>query len=251
MAVKIYQDEAWHDLVGQKVYANGEWITLKAQDRLFFNNQWHWVGDVTNYLFAWGYNVAGQLGLGDTTDRDVPTRVGTATDWVSMVSGGYHSLAINSSGELFAWGAHSSGQLGLGDTTSRNVPTQVGTATDWVSVVSGYQHSLAINSSGELFAWGYNEVGQLGLGDNTINRNVPTQVGTATDWVSVVGGVYHSLAINSSGELFAWGYNYDGQLGLGDNTINRNVPTQVGTATDWVSVVGGYQHSLALKAPTT
>ena len=64
-----------------------------------------------------------------------------------------------------------------------------------------YAHTLAINSSGELYAWGYNN-GQLGLGDTTI-RNVPTKVGTATDWITAACGEMHSLAINSSGELYA------------------------------------------------
>ena len=34
-------------------------------------------------LWAWGWNLWGQLGLGDTTDRWVPTQVGSATNWVA------------------------------------------------------------------------------------------------------------------------------------------------------------------------
>ena len=44
-------------------------------------------------LYAWGQNGYGQLGLGDTTDRDVPTKVGTDT-WVAVAGGRYHSLAM-------------------------------------------------------------------------------------------------------------------------------------------------------------
>ena len=94
MAVKIYQDSAWHELAGQKVYANGEWITLKNTDRIRFNNQWHFLGNVNSNLFAWGRNDYDQLGLGDTTNRNVPTQVGTATDWVNVAGGGWHSLAL-------------------------------------------------------------------------------------------------------------------------------------------------------------
>ena len=94
MAVKIYQDSAWHELVGQKVYANGKWITLKASDRIRFNNQWHFLGNVNSNLFACGYNAYDQLGLGDTTSRNVPTQVGTATDWSSVAGGYHHSLAL-------------------------------------------------------------------------------------------------------------------------------------------------------------
>lgn len=94
MAVKIYQDSAWHELAGQKVYANGEWITLKNTDRIRFNNQWHFLGNVNSNLFAWGQNYNGQLGLGDTGSRNVPAQVGTATDWSSVASGSGHSLAL-------------------------------------------------------------------------------------------------------------------------------------------------------------
>ena len=49
----------------------------------------------------------------------------------------------------------------------------------------------------------------------------------------------------ASYDLYAWGFNYYGQLGLGDTTT-RYVPTKVGTDT-WVAVACGYFHSLAMK----
>jgi len=93
-------------------------------------------------LYAWGRNDDGQLGLGDTTTRRVPTKVGTDT-WVAVSCGYYHSLGINTDGELYAWGRNNYGQLGLGHTTSRYVPIKVGTDT-WIAVTSGYYHSLGI-----------------------------------------------------------------------------------------------------------
>ena len=53
------------------------------------------------------------------------------------------------------------------------------------------------------------------------------------------------MIMSTSGNLYAWGYNYYGQLGLGDKTT-RDVPTKVGTDT-WVAVACGYSHSLAIK----
>jgi alpha-tubulin suppressor-like RCC1 family protein len=65
-----------------------------------------------------------------------------------------------------------------------------------------------------------------------------------------MGSGGHKLQIRSDGTLWVWGYNNNGQLGLGD-TADRLVPVQAGTDTDWVSVAaGGYAgvgHSLALK----
>jgi len=176
-------------------------------------------------LWAWGYNWNGQLGLGDTTDRNTPTKVGTDTNWASVSCGAQHTLAIKTDGTLWAWGYNWNGQLGLGDTTERNTPTKVGTETNWSSVSCGVYHTLARKTDGTLWAWGANGDGQLGLGDTT-DRYTPTKVGTDTNWSSVSCGVWHTIARKTDGTLWAWGANGNGQLGLGDNT-SRNTPTQV------------------------
>jgi len=144
-------------------------------------------------LWAWGDNHYGQLGLGDTSDRKTPTRVGADNDWNALLTGFYHSLAIKADGSLWAWGDNRCGQLGLGDSgsgTSRNAPTRVGADSDWaaVSEAAGSSHTMALKEDGGLWAWGHNEYGKLGLGDNN-SRNVPTRVGGAGGQAAPVGGV--------------------------------------------------------------
>jgi len=70
----------------------------------------------------------------------------------------------------------------------------------------------------------------------------------ALDFIAVSARGYHSLGLRSDGALWSWGYNYHGQLGLGDTT-KRLSPTQVGSDTTWVAVAAGYAHSLGC-APT-
>ena len=197
-------------------------------------------------LFSWGLNSSGELGLGDNTSRNTPTRVESASSWLKIAAGYVHTLAINTVGELYAWGENNYGQLGLGDTTDRNTPTRVGSASNWLKIAAGYGHTLAINTVGELYAWGENNYGYLGLGDTT-GRNTPTRVGSATNWSSVAAARYSSFAINTSGELYACGKNLQFQLGLGDTT-QRNTPTKVGSATNWDKVFCSENATFAINS---
>ena len=203
-------------------------------------------------LWAWGRNNSGQLGIGSNLAPNdlklVPTQVGTATDWSKIAAGDAHSLAIKTDGTLWAWGFNLFGQLGNGLNTIRLAPTQIGIATDWSQIAGGDGHTVALKTNGTIWTWGDNQYLQLGNGTSGpgTNTNVPAQLGTATDWVKVATGEYHSFAIKTDGTLWAWGRNEWSQLGDGTN-VNKNNPIQIGTATNWGQMGGGRQHSLALK----
>jgi alpha-tubulin suppressor-like RCC1 family protein len=87
------------------------------------------------------------LGLGDTTDRNTPARVGTG--FVSVAAGKYHSLGLKADGTLWAWGRNDFGQLGLGDTDNRNIPVKVvEDAWPWVAVAAGLPYLALKADSG-------------------------------------------------------------------------------------------------------
>jgi len=202
-------------------------------------------------LWAWGNNEFGQIGDGSSNNTRVSfSRIGTASDWLSVSAGSSHTLAIREDGSLWAWGNNADGRTGLGiNTGTTNNPTRVGTDS-WVAVSAGNSHTLAIRSDGSLWAWGSNANGRTGLGMDTGTANSPTRVGTYADWDYVSAGMEHSMGIRENGDgdrtLWAWGIGVNGRLGTG-NSDSQNVPVQSGGATDWASVSTGNVHSMGVR----
>ena len=174
------------------------------------------------------------------------------TTWIAVAAGLYHTAAIKADGSLWGWGNNGYGQLGDGTASTRNVPVQEAThATTWIAVAAGAYHTVAVKADGTLWAWGYNYYGQLGTGSSDSSQHsTPVQITSAGNgWVSVAA-VYHTVAVKSDGTLWAWGYNYYGQLGVNDN-IQKNSPQPIGTDKTWISVAGGLYHTAAVKSDGT
>jgi len=199
-------------------------------------------------MWTWGLSLWGKLGQNDQVSRSSPTQVGALTTWAQVGGGRNHCIALKSDGTVWTWGRNTSGQLGDLSTTFRSSPVQVGVATDWSFVAGGGAHNLAIKTNGTIWAWGDNYAGQCGkTGGSGVDISSPVQVGYASDWSFVNAGGYSSFATTSSGALYSWGRNGNGELGL-NNLTNRSVTTQIGALTTWVTSYGissGAKHSLA------
>jgi alpha-tubulin suppressor-like RCC1 family protein len=193
-------------------------------------------------LWAWGRNDYGQFGNGNWNNSNVPTQTSIQLqEWIKVIGGANHTLAIKSDGTLWAWGSNWHGELGDGTGIDSYTPVLV--AGSWLDVSAGEYHSLGIKTDGTLWAWGYNNNGQLGDGTNN-STNVPVQIGTDHDWVRVSAGGGHSMALKADGSLWSWGRNYDGQVGDSSNT-DRNSPVQLTGL--WRTIVAGTYHSLGLR----
>ncbi len=198
-------------------------------------------------LWSWGYNGLGELGIGNTIQKNFPFQVGTDSDWAFIAVGDHHSLAIKNNGTLWAWGWNQYGQLGDGTTNDRLSPVQIGNDTDWKYVSANYGNSAAIKNNNTLWSWGDNSDGSIGNGNN-VNQLTPLQITVSSDWSSVSVGDAHTVAINNSGELWAWGFNNSGQLGNGSN-INTNIPIQSATSVSnqWKTIAASRAYTLAIK----
>jgi alpha-tubulin suppressor-like RCC1 family protein len=204
-------------------------------------------------LWAWGYNIFGQLGVGDEFTKYSPVQVGSDTTWSTISKGGHwFLLATKTNGTLWAWGRNDSGQLGDGTGTNRNSPVQIGSETDWVTVGNGGYASHAIKTNGTLWGWGQKLYGQVGDGSTSgTGISSPVQIGSATNWSMVRGGLEHVIGLQTNGTLWTWGRNNVYQLGIGTGFSLVASPTQVGSDTNWASIDGGYNHSVAVKSTGT
>jgi alpha-tubulin suppressor-like RCC1 family protein len=72
------------------------------------------------------------------------------------------------------------------------------------TISAGYNFSIGIKTDGTLWAWGAGANGSLGVGTLT-NKNVPTQIGTATNWQTINAGGGHNFAVKTDGTLWVWG----------------------------------------------
>jgi len=117
----------------------------------------------------------------------------------------------------------------------------------WSQIAAGTGYNCGIKTDNTLYCWGANFLGQLGDG-TTINRNSPKrESANGTDWFQVSAGLNHTCAVRTTGTLWCWGDNYNGQVGDGTMTYKLN-PTQESTnAADWAYVSVGGNTTCALK----
>ena len=174
-------------------------------------------------------------------------------------------MALDADGSIYTWGYNNWGQLGNNTTSSAYTTTPVtvpdpndtGKRLQATRISAGATHALAIGQDGTAWAWGANPDGRLGDGTQT-RRTAPKQVRNPKDSskgfqvAQINAGMYHSLAIDTNGLAWAWGWNYYGQLGT---VSSRLVPTQVsfpasqgntGTGFTSVQISGGGIHSVAI-----
>lgn len=86
---------------------------------------------------------------------------------------------------------------------------------------------LALTDTGDIYSWGYNSYGLLGLGYSNTSQEIygPERI-NLSNIVDINGDFDSMYALTSTGDVYSWGYNYYGQLGIG-NTTNAMSPTKV------------------------
>ncbi len=154
-----------------------------------------------------------------------------------------HPMSV-SAGALLSFGLNAAGELGVtansgtynpNPTPSQvDLPGEIGIVTE---VAAGGGFSLAVTSGDQLYVWGADDFGQLGT-DSTPNFEssnpdptptlvqLPGQTGTISE---VAAGTSQGYVLTSTGQLYAFGDNIYGALGIATNSgmQNPNLPSVV------------------------
>eukprot|EP00698_Gefionella_okellyi_P026193 TRINITY_DN9897_c0_g1_i1.p1 TRINITY_DN9897_c0_g1~~TRINITY_DN9897_c0_g1_i1.p1 ORF type:complete len:934 (-),score=180.99 TRINITY_DN9897_c0_g1_i1:49-2850(-) len=193
-------------------------------------------------LLTGGEATCGQLGHDDRAYLFEPKQVAALRD-IKQVSCGFDfTAALTGAGDMFTWGNGSSSQLGLRKSDGESLktghdwheaneleallfplPKQVQSVKDNVvlQVACGAEHLLALVNPGEIWCWGSNELGQIGLTTHVATATPMRLQSLGVNVASIACGQFHSLVIMKNGDMFSFGANGKGQLGLGDTATHR------------------------------
>ena len=124
----------------------------------------------------------------------------------------HHTLCLSVTGTVYAMGHGKGGRLGTGNEHAQLRPVPI--FHHAVAIAAGPTHSLLVQGGGTCYAWGANGWGQTGL---PAASAVPQRVVALPSTVrirAIAAGDRHSVACSTTGQLYSWGDNRAGQLGI-------------------------------------
>jgi len=196
---------------------------------------------VDGKIYTYGSNKYSQLGHESSGEHNpglVELDGGSRTRQVSL--GSFHSACVDEDGSLWTWGwgggfLHGAGGLGHGSNESLTAPVRVEQFAEMGQevrqVACGGQHTLALTTQGLLFATGKGDFGRLGRGDTSDEVDFQEldyfehtfdsvlRPDEQANIVKIGAGNNFSAAMSEQGELWVWGRNDYGQLGLGEEAM--------------------------------
>ncbi|CAI2374842.1 unnamed protein product [Moneuplotes crassus] len=208
------------------------------------------------YVSSFGNDEFSVSGHGGSKIVDTPQILKHLSDKrvVQIACGESHSVILTDKNDVYTWGRGYEGQLGVSNLIEiASKPNYVKGffKNPVIFVAAGALYSLAITHENKLYGWGEARLGQLGIGTKTRIVKTPVQIPIETEVespnarasrshdiddhpreiedVKIIycsAGLGHTLAISDKNELFVWGFNNCGQLGLGDQ-ITRWSPEKM------------------------
>ncbi len=171
-------------------------------------------------VLAAGLNDNGQVGAGTASRVNRFTEL-SVSNVESVFAGAYSSAAVTGSGGIHIWGNNDNGQLQNNSDKDVTAPKYLGSG--YISADFGGYHSVMLKKNGTVMTAGAGMNGELFSFTGSVIMK-PEKIMENIEKYSV--GADHAAAIDEKGDLFVWGNNDCGQLGLGD-LASRNKPVKV------------------------
>ena len=171
-------------------------------------------------LYSFGYNLNGELGLGSNNYiHNVPQKILSLEDVELVECGSNYTFCKTINNEIFTWGYNEHGSLGLGNFDNHRIPIQnlLLTNIEIVDIKCGYLHTLLLTSNLEVLSCGNNLEGQLGREITGENASTFQKIPTLSEITRIECGSFQSMCINAYNDLYVFGFNSNGELGLSDN----------------------------------
>jgi alpha-tubulin suppressor-like RCC1 family protein len=172
-------------------------------------------------LYCWGSSAV----LGVNSLLLIPKRfyaIPQELSFTQVSAGKNHTCALGVSKKAYCWGSNNFGQLGTNDINPRILPTPLAAPGDHLtfsSISSGQDHTCGLTTDGQAYCWGRNNSGQLGVSGIAESLNpiaVTFGIGNPVlRFTSLVVGYYFTCGLTLAGQLYCWGNNDYGQLGIG------------------------------------
>jgi alpha-tubulin suppressor-like RCC1 family protein len=192
-------------------------------------------------LHCWGNNYSGSLGLGatDSNPHPAPVAVPGMTDAVEVSLAYVHTCARKGDLGVYCWGNNGAGQVGNG-LTGAPVPSPFKTSVLGTAIAAGNAHTCAVLNTGAVSCWGYNAYGQIGNGATGAPVTTPTPVAGGRAYTKVAAGSGHSCAIATNGDVYCWGENGSGQLGVGGGGSSSSPVKVTGPTAKKIAAAGSF-----------
>ena len=189
---------------------------------------------------------------GQKTSADVYVLGEDDITFPQIESSNYATVTLKANGEVWSYGYNGYGQLGTGDTANKVLPTYTG-INNIVQIALGNEHTVAVDKDGHVWTWGYNDNGQLGNGTtggvslSKVQVKSPDGNGFLENIIAVAAGNSFSMALDKDGNVYTWGYNGYGNLGLGDSSY-RTLPVKVDGLSGIIKIKAGNMSAFAIDS---